>query len=176
MTRKRLAWEVVTLIWLGGALSLLRVGTREGYAESDALCGPWGCLPPTAALVSMHGFWLMVLLLLSGLSIGLLEPKRLGQVARILISAGILGLVAFVCWSIFSWQQIYGDMSARTFARRFLHLLVTNTDWPVVQCVLAGMVLVIAYRGSHAVEKFSGSSVLGPSAPRLVNDSEDEPR
>ncbi len=150
MSRKRLAWELVTLIWLAGTMSLLRMGTLEGYADSDVLCGPWGCLPPTAALMAMHGFWLMLLGLLGGFLIGFFGPARAGRGGRIFVSTSLLGLIGLLGWAIFTWNQSYGEMTPRRFAMRFLHLLVTNTDLPFVQRELMGVVLLFAYRQPHA--------------------------
>ncbi len=142
MASKFLAWEIGTLLWLGGALTLLRIGTVEGYAESNALCGPWGCLPPTAALVAMHGFWFMVLGLLCAFTIGLGDPIRVRQIGRILASIGLLGLIGFLGWVFFTWQSAYGAMTSHRFAMRFLHFLLTKTDVPVMQCGIAGVVLM----------------------------------
>ncbi len=48
---------------LGGILQVHHLsGTLPFGWSRHTICGPWGCGPPLAALVSYHGFWLILLL------------------------------------------------------------------------------------------------------------------
>ena len=42
-----------------GAFGALQLGRLE---LGHSICGPWGCGPPTEALLAMHCFWLVSLL------------------------------------------------------------------------------------------------------------------
>jgi hypothetical protein len=73
-----------------------------------------------------------------------MNPRRLRRLGAVVGTVGLVGLLAFACEVVLTWRSGYGDMTAGTVGRRFVYLLATRTEVPVVQCVLAGVALLIA--------------------------------
>jgi hypothetical protein len=116
------------------------------------------------ALVALHGFWLMTISLVAGLAVGFLSFPRLRQLAFALLGVGFVGLMALMAWAVVTWRTGYGDMTAAMFGRRFIYLLAILTDLPIVQCGLAGAVLLVVAQWSRGR--------TGRRAERLSEDAQ----
>ena len=146
MTRTQLLLWLALPAWLAIALVILRLGDTPGYTESCPLEGPWGCLPPPAALAALHAFWLMVLAPLVAWTILNLDRQRLKCVGAIACTVGLVGLLALLGWAIATGQDWYGELTAWLVGFRLFFLIATSTQLPVVQCVLVGLVLWVSSR------------------------------
>lgn len=128
---------VVPSIWgasLLATLSLHHLAALDG----PSVCGPWGCGAPTSALVSLHAAWcvtLWPLLILAARHWSTVHTRRLGRVSAGLGTAGLLFLV---CWQVFSWWPEQSAYLQGFLLQRCGFVIVTTTDWPLVQLLLGG--------------------------------------
>lgn len=102
-----------------------------------AICGPWGCGPPVAALIGYHGFWLLVLLLPAWLfkqQVASDTTQRIGLGLIFVAAIGIVLLLAFDGWQ--NWQH---ERMRPYLVQRLLFRLATFVDFPLVQLALIGV-------------------------------------
>ncbi len=125
-----LAWGLA----LFAALQLGNVPVDWGH-----VCGPWGCGPPVKALVAWHGFWGILLALPVLLAIAYWPGRRLQRVGLVLTAAGLLGLAGIAVWQTVDWLPRVSDSYQRYFAARYLFVVATLVDVPIVQLTLAGI-------------------------------------
>ena len=119
------------------------------------ICGPWGCGPPTSALLAMHSFWLVTGLALAAaarVAFPAWDWRRIGWglVACSLGLALIIGVEDFLTWRPDAWNP-----EGRYLWQRFLFRLATLHDFPVTQVAIAGclLALVPSRAGKGAVEE-----------------------
>jgi hypothetical protein len=134
-------WRLVlgVLGWALAAYGVLALGSLPGDF-GHSLCGPWGCLPPLQALAAMHLFWglLLLPLVVWGLAKG--QPGQLRFVGGLLVLASGLGIVVVAGWDLWSWLPAMPPELRGYWARRALYTVVTLSDVPLVQVLLAGAV------------------------------------
>lgn len=114
------------------------------YLSSDSLhsiCGPWGCGPPLPVLVACHGFWLVILgpPLLAGRC--LWKPRRQLMVGITLALLGLLTLAGFGIWEATHWLQQVSEFQRHYFLQRWMFVVGTLVDVPIVETTLCGGVL-----------------------------------
>lgn len=114
------------------------------YLPSDSLhsiCGPWGCGPPLPVLVACHGFWLVILgpPLLAGCY--LWNPNWQLKVGIMLASLGLLTLIGFGVWEATHWLQQVSEFQKQYFLQRWMFVVGTLVDVPIVETTLCGVVL-----------------------------------
>jgi hypothetical protein len=73
-------------------------------------------------------------------------PKRLGLVGYAVTALGLTGLALLVGRELVTWYPAVTPAQQKYIAQRILYALVTNTDLPVVQVILAGIALWFAAR------------------------------
>jgi hypothetical protein len=83
----------------------------------------------------------MVIGLVIGLAIRFLPPRRGVQVGEVMSAAGLIGLICLLCWTVWSWRPGYGAMTPEALTERFVFLVATATDVPLVQGVVCGVAL-----------------------------------
>src|SRR5262245_30063099 len=88
------------LLWVGAwglaVYGVLVFGTLPLDLGEHDLCGPWGCLPPIQALISLHAFWVLVLLPATWGGLVFLYPRVLWWVGVVVTGLGLVGLVALI--------------------------------------------------------------------------------
>ena len=73
-------------------------------------------------------------------------PRRLALAAYAVTALGLTGLVLLVGHELVTWYPAVTPAQQKYIAHRILYALVTNTDLPVVQVILAGIALWLAAR------------------------------
>jgi len=74
------------------------------------------------------------------------EGRRLRRVGTAACATGLLGVLALSGWAVVTWEARYGAMTGQAVGLRFVYLLATGTELPVVPCGVAGSVLLVASR------------------------------
>ena len=137
----------VGLGWFAAAVGSLLVAAIP-YDAGESLCGVWGCFPPLPVLVAMHLFWCTVFgAILSAISHfrpGLLRP---------------LGIVLLLATSTVATVLLWNDLSTwfgsapveyhSLWPRRVGYTLLTLTDVPLVQSLVAGVACLAFGRCRH---------------------------
>ncbi|MBI1312031.1 hypothetical protein GC176_12125 [bacterium] len=122
------------------------------YLPSDSLhsiCGPWGCGPPLSVLVACHGFWVVILgpPLVAGCS--LWNPGRQVNVGITLTSLGLLTLTGFGVWEATHWLQQVSEFQKQYFLQRWMFVVGTLVEIPIVETTFCGIVLTATGRWSR---------------------------
>ncbi len=137
----RLTGEKLTIMgaaWVGAILLVLQAHRLPGNF-SHAVCGPWGCGPPLPSLIAMHGFWLVGLSLPVVLCGRLLTPHRLMAVSAVILVLSLAGIAGVVVWQFEHWLPAASEMQREYLLQRCVFAVVTLTDAPLVQGLLAGI-------------------------------------
>lgn len=135
------------LAWAGALFGVLRIGLASGHGlHEHSLCGPWGCGPPTSALVGWHGFWL----LLAGPPVGFVvyawPARRMRNLGVALSVASVLVLLGVGIWEAATWLPKISPGEPTYMVQRYLFSVITMTDVPTIPLTLSGLVLLIAWR------------------------------
>ena len=125
-------------IWVGafwGSLQFHHLDLPLGHG----LCGPWGCGPPLEAAIGFHLFWLTIFVPPT-VGLGLfLTAERNRQVGRIIFTVGVCLTAAIVGYDVIS--HAIQSKTIDFMFRRGLLTLVNTIDVPMMQSMLAGVVL-----------------------------------
>ena len=124
---------------LFGALSLSRLPDRV-FGE-HSVCGPWGCGAPLPALVACHGFWLVLFAPATIYAARRLRPHNVWRLGAGLVSLGLLGLLAVAVWQAMAWWPNVDKSLHRYAIERYLFVLATLVDVPVLETFAAGVML-----------------------------------
>lgn len=138
---------VAPLLWGGtllGALSLHNFAALNVHS----VCGPWGCGPPTNALIALHGAWSVVLwptlaVVANRFWTSKTFVRRLGIFCVIF---GVLGITSISLWQLFYWWPQQSEFTRGFLLHRCGFAIVTTTDVPVVEVLLAGIGLLVIRR------------------------------
>ncbi len=103
-------------------------------------------MPPLQALVALHGLWALALLAVAVWAMRKWPPLRLRLVGYALTTLGLTGLGIIVGRELLTWYPAVIPAQHKYISQRMLYVLGTNTDLPVVQVFLAGIVLFFAAR------------------------------
>ncbi|MFQ5731007.1 MAG: hypothetical protein ACE5KM_03520 [Planctomycetaceae bacterium] len=142
MTANRLPlFLVIWVLTMFGALQI-RAIPDEAFGSSHSVCGPWGCGPPTKALVTMHAFWFAALLP-PVVFAALRWPVRVGRwLGAALIVAGMTGLLGVAAWEYAHWWRLVGESQRQYAGQRYLFALATLVDAPIVPALLGGVTVM----------------------------------
>jgi hypothetical protein len=122
-----------------GVLSLSRLPDR--FFGSASVCGPWGCGAPPPALSACHGFWLVLLAPATVYAARRLTVQSLRRLSVGLLTLAGAALVAIAVWQALTWWPNV-DKSLHQYAvQRYLFVLATLTDVPVLETLIAGVTL-----------------------------------
>ncbi len=124
---------------LFGVLSLSYLPDR--FFGEHSVCGPWGCGAPLPALLACHGFWLVLFAPATAYAARQLRPPTVWRIGAGLVSLAGIGLVAIAVWQAVAWwPQV--DKSAHGYVvQRYLFVLATLVDVPVLETLVAGVTL-----------------------------------
>jgi hypothetical protein len=134
-----------------GALALASLPGDFGHS----LCGPWGCFPPIQALAAMHLFWVVVLLPLMGWGLAKGQSHQLRRAGGLLFFGAVLAIVAVTGRDLLSWLPTVPPEFQVYWPRRVLYTLVTQSDVPLVQLLLAGAICWWVGNRSRGVGRYS---------------------
>jgi len=134
-------------VWGAALFGVLRIGIAAPHGfDEHSICGPWGCGPPTSALIGWHGFWLLLTALPAGIAIYNLPPRWLRNLGAALVTVGLLILIGIGIWEAATWLPLFSPGEPTYAVQRYLFSLVTMTDVPTIPVALSGIALLIAYR------------------------------
>ena len=119
-----------------GALSLASLPGDFGHS----LCGPWGCFPPLQALAAMHLFWAVALVPPVAWGLTGARPHQLQRAGLLLFLGALLGIVVVVGRDLPTWLAWAPPEFQSCWPGRALYTLVTLSDVPLVQVLLAGAI------------------------------------
>jgi hypothetical protein len=124
---------------LFGVLSLQHLPDR--FFGEHTVCGPWGCGAPLPALLACHGFWLVLFAPATVYAARQLKPQTVWRQGAGLVSLAGLGLVAVAVWQAVAWWP-HVDKSLHGYAlQRYLFVLATLVDVPILESLVAGVTL-----------------------------------
>ena len=139
-----LEYTVLPLVWGGLLLAVLSTYEAQGFAE-HSVCGPWGCGPPTNTLVAIHGAWAIVLWPpLFYLPWRLhLSRKTIKIASTVLMTVGLMGMLGIATWQWTVWLPNASAWARDYIWQRCGFVIVTASDWPLLQLFFAGGLLKI---------------------------------
>ncbi len=98
--------------------------------------------------MAWHGFWLVLLLGGVGLARGGLSPAWVFRLGVVMTAGGTVGLLGIACWQLAHPIQHLG---AADLLPRYLYLLATLIDLPLLELVFAGLAgIALGHRPSGA--------------------------
>lgn len=128
-----------TAIW-GGAMYGVLQGRHISWSYDHAVCGKWGCGPTTQALLSYHGFWLVLLMPPTVLFCRSTPPRQLRRIGRWVTLVGFLGALGIMIWARQDWINTTNPFDHKYAVHHAVFVLANLIDVPVVQVTLAGIV------------------------------------
>ncbi len=128
--------------WAAGLLGVLSLQyLPDRFFGEHTVCGPWGCGAPPPALLACHGFWLLLFGPATLYAARRLPPATVWRLGAGLCGLAGAGLVAVAVWQAFAWWPNV-DQSLHQYAvQRYLFVLATLVDVPVLEALLAGVTL-----------------------------------
>ncbi len=159
-------------VWLAALLGVLRCGPYLGDL-GHSVCGPWGCGPPTEALIVFHGFWLVLLGGAALLAVAFWKPSTLSVVGASLFFLGFGVAIAIAGWEL-------EHLTARTRPLAFQRIgfvFVTMVDVPLFQTTLVGALFWLAgrtKRGRASRRSAENEANTAPLAPEAIANKPDE--
>ncbi len=136
--RRLLAGIVAWGIALTATLSIARLPGDWGHG----VCGPWGCGPPLQALVACHLSWLVVLLPLASVSQTWLSRRQQQVLGIIVMVSGCAGLIGIATHEYGTWWPAVNEWQRGFFWQRVGFVIATWVDLPLVELILAGLLLL----------------------------------
>lgn len=131
--------------WLAAALAALAVAALPFGDAGEALCGPWGCLPPLPALVALHLFWFVAAGALVRATARL--PVAFRRTAGSVFVGTALAAAALVIGTdLYAWFAERSEVARAVWPQRIAFRLGTATDAPVFQLLCADVACLAAAR------------------------------
>jgi len=126
-------WRIIALAlgWWAALMGVLQLTHLPGD-WGHAICGPWGCGPRLQSLVACHAFWFVVVIPLAGVPLRFWTPRALKCLGLGLMALGLWGFVGVGIW------QFLSEWPAEYVVQRYLFLLATLVEFPIVPVTLAG--------------------------------------
>jgi hypothetical protein len=124
---------------LFGALALQYLPDR--FFGEHSVCGPWGCGAPLPALLACHGFWLVLFAPATIFAARRLGPRAVWRVGAALVALAGVGLMSVGVWQALTWWPAVDNSLHRFASQRYLFVLATLVDVPVLETLLAGVTL-----------------------------------
>lgn len=157
-------WAIAAIAWTTALVGGLHFHKIE---MGHSICGPWGCGPPTSALIGMHIFWLAIIAPLGLLASQLPHPdwRRFGWG---LAAAALVMTLGMGIYDYFSWQR---EPLAPTYVfQRFFFRIATLIDIPILQIGLTG-ILIAKFGNSTPAPSFTAETteaeIASPSSNHL---------
>ena len=140
--KRILEFSVLPVIWGGILLSALSMHDMQGFGQ-HSVCGPWGCGPPTNALLAMHigwaaAIWPPLFYLPWRLSF---SRKTVKGIVLSLTAVGLTGLLAITAWQWIVWLPNASEWARSYIWQRCGFAILTAGDWPFMQLIAGGIIL-----------------------------------
>jgi hypothetical protein len=159
--KRYLIWGIEALAWFAALDAVLQLQRLPDHVFGPhSVCGPWGCGAPLPALLACHGFWAILLAPPTVLAVHYLPTKLARRLGVGLIAAAVSAMVAIAAWEAAHWLPQVLPSQRHFFVERCLFSLVTLTDAPIMQVLVAGLCLCFARRRAAAS--------TGPQPPLLT--------
>lgn len=144
--------------WFGAIFGCLQLHRLD---LGHSICGPWGCGPPTSALLGWHCLW-FVLLIPVGMTFTRISPawgwRKFGMG---LLAAASVTALAIGIHDYFSWQP---DLFKPAHViQRFFFKLAILIDVPVIQTGILGLVMACSIQRLDATDSASESGQVSES-------------
>ncbi len=142
------------LPWVAWGVALWGVLKLNGLKLplDHVVCGPWGCGPPAGALLACHGAWIVLLAPMTWFSISQTTSCYLRFWGLLLVSLGVVSILGVGLYEALVWLPQASDWMREYYWRRWLFSVVTLTDYPILQSVLMGSILLCSIRWSQKPE------------------------
>jgi hypothetical protein len=140
--RRYLIW---LLVWGAAVYVSLMIYFIPGEF-SHSICGPWGCYPDIQPLAALHTAWLAGIILpavLAARSLPVRWARRLGWATTAL---GAMGLAVVTCREALTWLPEVPEEWRGFFHLRMVYTVAMLVDVPLLQLVLAGIVICVIVR------------------------------
>lgn len=121
--------------WAGSMFGCLQLN-QANLGLRHGICGAWGCGPKVEALLGFHGFTLLLIVPFAILVGFVLTPVRRRNAGNYVIWAALLGILIYMVQ-----DGIREAVAARYVVQRALFSVAIATDIPLVQTLIAGLVL-----------------------------------
>lgn len=134
--------------WSGlliGSLSIVNLPGDWGHG----ICGPWGCGPPTQALIACHLAWLVGLALPAVFILRASRGMRL-RVGLFLTFLSLAVLMSVVVYQRLSWWPVASEWQRPYFWQRCAFSIATAVDMPIAQTLVVGLVIVLSLKDRRA--------------------------
>jgi len=170
MTRSRILTYGYWTGWLVITWSVLQIH-KLSLAETHSICGPWGCGPPTNALIANHGAWFM-LMIPAGAAIQSWLPRFSRFIGFGLLVTGVLGLLGIDLHQAWTWVPAVDSMRQEYYLQRWGFVILTTVDVPLFPMALLGVYLALPFRFKRSRQKKADSvkspSSRGKQSPTLI--------
>jgi hypothetical protein len=128
--------------WAAGLFSVLSLQyLPDRFFGEHSVCGPWGCGAPLPALLACHGFWLVLFAPATVYAARHLRPQNVWRLGAGLVALAFVGLAAVAVWQAGAWWTNVDKSLHRYALQRYLFVLATLTDVPVLETLVAGVTL-----------------------------------
>jgi hypothetical protein len=162
--------------WAGGLLGVLSVQyLPDRFFGEHSVCGPWGCGAPPPALLACHGFWLVLFAPATIYATRRLSPQIVWRLGAGLVGLAGVALVAVGVWQGLTWWPAVDPSLHRYVGQRYLFVLATLTDVPVLETLLAGATLWCAGAWRRPVAVPSASASEPENSPPRHNTEDASP-
>lgn len=133
---------VAAAAWAGGLLGVLSLQyLPDRFFGEHSVCGPWGCGAPPPALLACHGFWLVLFAPATIFAARRLRPRAVWRSGAALVLLACVGLVGVGVWQALTWWPAVDNSLHKFAVQRYLFVLATLVDVPVLETLLAGVTL-----------------------------------
>ncbi len=127
-------------------------------------------MPPLQALVALHGLWALTFLPVIVAAVRKCPPRHLVFLSWITSALGLTSLALLISREWFLGHPTLDPDLRNYLPQRILYVLGTNTDAPVVQVLLAGIILLFFARRRKRRVELAESETRDPDSIVLTRD------
>jgi hypothetical protein len=150
--------SVPLLAWAGALYGGLQLNRIE---LGHTICGPWGCGPPSSALLALHSFWFVCLLPVPFVITKLFPQSDWRRFGFGIVTIAIVAIIGIGIYDYFHFQK---DILKPVYAwQRFLFRIATLPDFPIVQLGVTGWIMSQLGRRELFVESIESPQVAATS-------------
>lgn len=135
------------VIWAGCIIATLAIRNVPLGLE-HGICGPWGCGPPTQALIACHLAWMVVLMPPAAWLAwsGSASKRMIRKIGMLLILIAGAAILAIIAGQRITWWQQAEPWQRQYFWQRCGFWLAAAVDLPITQSLIVGVVLRLTSR------------------------------
>ena len=133
------------ILW--GFGTWLVLGLHDSTVAQDySICGPWGCGPTVAALLSAHGFWCLVAIPVTWWAARSLNNRQLVRAGGVGLGLACGGLIILAGQEALERATPARPVDPVYLIQRILFAWATTVQFPLFPLGLAGLILLILGR------------------------------